>query len=140
MSAMCQKQTFAQSSLAVIRSVELIVQPGAHDVVGEMGVRGDHTVDTCRKTKGPKELPGVSSDPTNAALAPIATILGTVNLPADGDLGTSFVQTEDVLNGIHYSHVPVLITIGVNLLRILGQCIGVDDRVVAQAVVVSGKP
>jgi hypothetical protein len=26
---------------AVIRSVELIVQPGAHDGVGEMGVRGD---------------------------------------------------------------------------------------------------
>jgi hypothetical protein len=29
---------------AVIRSVELIVQPNAHDVVGEMRVRGDAVV------------------------------------------------------------------------------------------------
>jgi hypothetical protein len=30
-----------EAEVAVIRSVELIVQPGAHDVVGEMAVRGD---------------------------------------------------------------------------------------------------
>src|SRR5262245_35318615 len=35
MSALCQKQTFAPISLAE-QSVELIVQPDAHDVVGEM--------------------------------------------------------------------------------------------------------
>jgi hypothetical protein len=38
MSALRQKRTFAQSSLAVIRSVELIVQPDAHDAVGEMSM------------------------------------------------------------------------------------------------------
>ena len=30
-----------EAEVAVIRSVELIVQPGAKDVVGEMGVGGD---------------------------------------------------------------------------------------------------
>jgi hypothetical protein len=32
---------FTPAEVAVIRSLELIVQPGAHDVVGEMAVRGD---------------------------------------------------------------------------------------------------
>jgi hypothetical protein len=35
MSALCQKQTVVPSSFAEL-SVELIVQPDAHDVVGEM--------------------------------------------------------------------------------------------------------
>jgi hypothetical protein len=36
---------FAQ---AAIRSVELIVQPDANDVVGEMGVRGRNAGRTCK--------------------------------------------------------------------------------------------
>ena len=42
MSALCQKRTFAP--------VELIVQPDAHDVVGEMRVRGDRTGSGKHKT------------------------------------------------------------------------------------------
>jgi hypothetical protein len=37
------RQAAGAVAQAVLRSVELIVQPDAHDVVGEMGVRGDST-------------------------------------------------------------------------------------------------
>jgi hypothetical protein len=58
-----------KAEVAVIRSVELIVQPDAHDVVGEMGVgshgpgqRGKKLASAGGKTAAAKDVE-VSSDP-----------------------------------------------------------------------------
>jgi hypothetical protein len=60
-------------AVAAIRSVELIVQPDAHDVVGEMHVRAD--VASCVKSRHRKaaEREAVSSDKANANAKPIQT-------------------------------------------------------------------
>jgi len=52
----------------------------------------------------------------------------------------SFVPAEHILDGIHDGRVAVAMAILVDLLLILLDCVGVDDRVVAFAVVVSAKP
>jgi hypothetical protein len=46
----------SEAEVAVIRSVELIVQPGAHDVVGELNVRGRPSGRTqrCRDVECPQ--------------------------------------------------------------------------------------
>jgi uncharacterized membrane protein YeaQ/YmgE (transglycosylase-associated protein family) len=41
-----------RAAKAVIRSVELIVQPDAHDVVGKLGVRGNVAINIGKKDKG----------------------------------------------------------------------------------------
>ena len=51
----------------------------------------------------------------------------------------SFVKAEHVLDGIHDGRIAVFVAIRGNLLLMLLDCLGFDDRVVALAVVVSDK-
>ena len=52
----------------------------------------------------------------------------------------SFVQAEHVFDGIQNGRVGVAVAIKANFLLIVVDCLEIDDRAVALAVVVSAKP
>ena len=52
---------------------------------------------------------------------------------------SSFVEAEDVLDGLHEGHVGVCVAILVDLVLIRFNCVGFDNRDVAFAVVITDK-